>query len=120
MNREQILNEIENLMGRIGQTDYGNEDYQKYQTELKTWQDILAAFDAAEKAEADSEKMDIKERRERRLELLKMCLDFAKTGVAVSGTLLAIILIISAEEAVPKILTSKSMSFVTKILPKVV
>lgn len=120
MNRGQILNEIENLMGRIGQTDYSNENYQKYQTELKAWQDILAAFDAAEKADSDSLKTDLKERRQRRLELLKMCLDFAKTGIAVTGTLVAIILIISAEEAVPKILTSKSMSFVTKILPKVV
>ena len=31
MNREMILNEIEQLMGRIGQTDYDNENYQKYQ-----------------------------------------------------------------------------------------
>ena len=120
MIREQILNEIENLMGRIGQTDYSNEDYPKYQESLKKWQDILAAFDAAEKSDADSLKTDLKERRQRRLELLKMCLDFAKTGLAVGGTLIAIILIISAEEAVPKILNSKSMSFVTKILPKIV
>ena len=120
MTREKILIEIENLMKTIGQTDFDNENYKKYQDELKAWQDILAAYDAVEKAVRDEEKADKKEKKARRMDLIKAVLDFLKTVTAVGGTLAGICVIVCAEEAVPKILTSKSMSFVTKMLPKVV
>lgn len=111
MARERIVKEIDELMGRIGQTDYDNEDYQTYQDELKKWQEILEKYDAMQASGK-------KEKKARMFELLKLILDFAKTATAVTGTLIAICLIVYAENE--KVLTSKAMQFVTKILPKVV
>ena len=118
MDREKILNEIENLQGRIGQTDYANEEYKLYQAELMTWQELLDKLDEAERKDRSEEAAKRKDRSVKRLDIVKAGLDFGKTSVAVLGTLTGICLIVYAEN--DKILTSKAMSFVTKMLPKVV
>lgn len=113
MNKEKLLNEINELQARIGQTDYEREDYKTYLEELKMLNDL---YEAADKLEMESKA----EKRKLKMRILELVFDIFKTAIGALSAVGITLLIISAEESVPKILNSKAFSFIGKCLPKVV